>query len=463
MSQSAPLEELEASGTPAAALAAEPAAVSVAGATHVRYAIVWVTTLTALIMYLDRACLSEIAKYDAFTTDLALSPEANGWILGAFFFAYALAQVPAGALSDRFGARSMMAFYVTLWSVFTALGGLTQGFVGLMVTRIGCGLAQAGAFPTSGGLLSRWIPFRSRGMASAIVALGGRAGHAMAPYSTQKCIALLGGWRAALGFYGLIGVGIAAWFWHTFREKPEEHPRTNEQECELIRSSLPNQTAAQKDRRIPMRAILASGSMWCMSLTQFFTNIGWAFLITWMPTYFVKVQHLEMSDAARMSTLSLFGGMIGLVLGGWITDQATRWLGLRWGRSAPVALSRFVAMAAYVGCLKFDSPAAVAFCFAIIGMATDLGIAGTWAFYQDVGGRHVGAALGWGNMFGNLGAALVAVVLPLVVDMKATTADWDAAFILCGAGFLISGVAALGVNATIPLVQEPPAAERAEG
>ena len=86
--------------------------------------------------------------------------------------------------------------------------------------------------------------------------------------------------------------------------------------------------------------------------------------------------------------------------------------------------------------------------FSIVTFSTDLGTASVWAFNQDVGGRYVGSVLGWGNMWGNLGAAMTP---PLLIWIVGESQNWELAFITCAAAFLISGVAALGVNATIPI------------
>ena len=84
----------------------------------------------------------------------------------------------------------------------------------------------------------------------------------------------------------------------------------------------------------------------------------------------------------------------------------------------------------------------------VVAVATDLGTASVWAFKQDVGGRHVGSVLGWGNMWGNLGAAVSPVALNWIIG----PGRWEACFLACAAAFLVAGVAALGVDATVPIV-----------
>ena len=148
--------------------------------------IVFVTVLMAVVLYLDRFCVSFAERY--IKEDLALSERQMGWFLSSFFWTYALAQVPSGWLSDKFGSRGVLALYIVSWSFFTAMIGLAGGAVMLIVMRLGCGLGQAGAYPTSGGILSRWVPFSNRAMASGLVALGGRVGAVIAPILTGYLI-----------------------------------------------------------------------------------------------------------------------------------------------------------------------------------------------------------------------------------------------------------------------------------
>ena len=109
---------------------------------------------------------------------------------------------------------------------------------------------------------------------------------------TVRAVDVFGGWREALWFYQAIGLGIALWFWWIFRERPEDHPRVNATERELIERSLPRTVSAGhgKAKAIPIGAIMGSPSLWCLSVAMFCTNIGWALL--WplgCQTYFKNV------------------------------------------------------------------------------------------------------------------------------------------------------------------------------
>lgn len=154
--------------------------------TRIRFLIVGVAFLSALLLYLHRYCLSFTQQF--VKEDFGLSNDQFSWCLSAFFFAYALGQVPSGWMSDRFGARLMLAVYILTWSAFTALVGAVSGFVMLLVMRIGIGLGQAGAYPTCAALVGRWVPTPSRGRANSFVAFGGRIGGFLAPVLTAYLV-----------------------------------------------------------------------------------------------------------------------------------------------------------------------------------------------------------------------------------------------------------------------------------
>ncbi|MDA1018032.1 MAG: MFS transporter, partial [Planctomycetota bacterium] len=150
--------------------------------TRIRYLIVSVAFLSALLLYLHRFCITYAQRF--IKEDLGLTNDQLSYCFSAFFVAYALGQVPSGWLSDRFGARWMLTTYIIVWSGFTALVGLTTGFVMFLLLRAAVGLGQAGAYPTSAALVARWVPTSARGKASSCVAFGGRVGGFMAPIVT---------------------------------------------------------------------------------------------------------------------------------------------------------------------------------------------------------------------------------------------------------------------------------------
>jgi MFS transporter, ACS family, glucarate transporter len=548
--------------------------------THIRYLIIAVATLMAVMLYLHRYCLSFLERY--INEDLGLSNEEVGVLLGAFFLAYALGQVPGGWLGDRWGVRRTLTLYIFVWSLFAGLMGAAGGFVALLGLRLGCGLAQAGAYPSGASLVSRWVPIAGRGFASAVVSVGGRIGAATAPVLTAYLLvafvppdapvtltehdlfqvpklcrqlkatgddyeARLGrrtveampevesaintlavlplgavpppeevnrlaegpnelldrrdlcgdeevrqlplpaeartlakqpraeltpsqvrrlnrltleaaypdhikklygrGWRPVMAVYGVAGVVVAGLFWLCFRDWPASHPLCNPQEVALIEAGRSGRVAG-KLPPLPLGPLLRSRSMWLISLSQFTTNFGWVFLVTWLPRYLAEVHKVPVVERGWMAAVPLMFAMVGMLTGGWLTDRLTLALGVRWGRCLPLAVSRFAAMGAFAACLLFQAPWPVVLSLGVVALVTDLGTPAIWAYNQDVGGRYVGAVLGWNNMWGNFGAAVAPWVLAKVIGHF----GWDQMFLTCAAAYLVSGLVSLGVDASVPVV-----------
>jgi MFS family permease len=534
----------------------------------VRHAVVAVTAMAAVLLYLDRVCIAFAGTY--IREELGLSQVQMGWVLGAFFWAYALGQVPAGWLGDRYGGRLMMTVYIISWSLFTALSGGASSLIGLIAARLAFGLAQAGAYPTATSLLSRWVPPAGRGTASSLVSLGGRLGGAAAPLLTallfvwlvpgSRSARLSAGdildaealcrqlsapkapaaaelarrilrtwpgpasdpadasaqrlsvgmnralrepsladgvpfppgvlpreasalarkpagarspaeverlnrlgmeaafpgtvrrlysksWRPVLCLYGALGLAVAALFWFVVRDSPARHPWNGPAPDRAGGGLDGPRTGPAPSPWPPWRLLIASRNMWLMSTSEFGVNVGWAFVVTLLPDYLSEEFSVPIEARGSLAGIPLLVGSGGMLAGGWLTDAMTRRLGVRWGRAAPNGLSKLVSAAAFLACLRLPSAWGVVAAMAVMAVATDLAVPSVWAFSQDVGGRHAGAAMGWSNMWGNLGAALS----PIVLAAAREAGGWDLAFLTAAGSFLLAGVAAMMVDARKPL------------
>ena len=416
--------------------------------TNVRYLLVVATCLVAFFMYIDRACVSQMKK--DIQTDLSVSDAEMDWVFSAFFWSYALAQVPSGFLGKRFGLRHSLAVMLFTWSLCTAVCGLVTGLYSLLVARLAVGLAEAGAYPTAAALVKGWFPVRERGRGSGLVALGGRLGWALSQHLTPRLAAVAYGWRGVLVIFGLVGMVWSFVFWFIARDRPREHPWSNAAEDE--RTGPPDPPPAADEW--PLADLATSRNMWLFGLVQFGVNVGWAFLITKLPAMLQERYGATDDQKGDIAALPAWASCVGMFLGGFIGDAMVRRYGLRWGRRLPIATMLFVAGLAYLLCPTLDTPWSVAVALAVMAVSVDIGVPSIWAFAQDVGGRHVGAALGWGNMFGNLGAA----VSPLALGAIQRAYGWDAMFLTCAGCFAVAGVAALNLDATRPVLRPAPEA-----
>jgi nitrate/nitrite transporter NarK len=194
-------------------------------------------------------------------------------------------------------------------------------------------------------------------------------------------------------------------------------------------------------------------NLWLFGAVQFGVNLGWAFLITLLPTYLNDRFGVPIEERGRMQSVALITGCCGMLFGGFVTDGLRARLGPRLGRSVPIAGTLGACAVVFFLAPGLPSAWAVVVALGVMAFCVDLHNPSIWSFAQDVGGRGVGAALGWGNMWGNLGAALSPVLLTAV--WKA--AGWDVVFVVCGASFTAAAVCGLLLDATKPVEPEPPA------
>lgn len=583
--------------------------------TRVRHLIVAAATLMSFLLYLDRFCVSFAVDY--IRQDLNLTQDNMKWFLSAFFWSYALAQVPSGWFSDRYGARIMLVIYILTWSLFTGLIGASYTFLMLIATRLLCGLGQAGAYPTAASVVGRWVPISARGTASSFVGNGGRIGGAAAPVLTAYLIVMFvpmgtpvefaeadlllprqlvehlsspaesrgdrtannrsfqrlqslltdqesafirsrndaadgpfsdndrgrlvsmlnrlltepdlydshamqsvnlprealatlrrmsgptaedgnpvtdyerrrfnrfvlegvfgrelsrfyrRGWRPIMWIYGFSGIFVAALFWLLFREIPEVHPWCNKSERALIQQGRSSAAAGspQKLDGAPMKALLTSGNMWLCCVGQWGTNIGWLFVFTWLPRYLMEMHQVPIIQRGYMTMTPALVGMLGMFCGGRLTDVIAARMGVKWGRRIPMASSRMTALLAYLGAIllsslptthAFNSPWVFTILFSVVAFSTDFGTAPIWAFNQDIGGRHIGSVLGWGNMWGNLGAAVAPLIYGFYLGENPGLHEWNMMFGICAASFAISGICFLLIDASKPLLSEVEASD----
>ena len=419
--------------------------------------------LMAFILYLDRICMGEIVKSVSFNQDLeSLEGADRAASSAAFFFAYALFQVPAGWASDRFGARPMLTIYIVLWSLFTIMTGLVNGFVGLLLARLLCGMAEAGAYPTSAGPDPQMDPAHA-------ARAGQRHGGARRPHRRHA--------RAVSHHLDdrrtgqLAGLAVDRWLRGPRHRgdllergalESAGASRVNAAELALIGMPPPEKRLERTRTQSALWSFTHSRSLWCNAAEQLLTNIGWVFLVTWLPTYLVQERGVGQVEGGRMVTYVLAFGMLGQIAGGYFCDWATRRLGRRWGRVLPMS-QRQVPLRGARMCAapSWSRPGCSIACCAVVSFCTDLANPARWAFMGDVGGRATAAAGGWGNMWGNFGASAGAMLVPWLIAHGGGDGKKLVFFTLAGA-FALAGLVVLPMDATKKLLPDEPAAGKCE-
>jgi len=271
-----------------------------------------------LITYLDRITISVVGVRikEAFH----LSNSQFGWVLSAFVLAYALFEIPTGLMGDRLGQRTVLLRIVIWWSVFTILTGAVMGLTSLIAVRFLFGMGEAGSYPNSCGVISRWMPGYETSRGMSWLGMGAPAGAALAPLIVVP-LASAYGWRAPFFVNGMLGLFwvLICWIW--FRNHPREMKSISPEEKDLIEK---NRNYFKHDQPFAWKLVLRNQMLWALFLSYF--SIQWAnyFLSAWLPTYLQEGKHYSEQQMKTATSLVFSVGIPAAFLFGMISDRLVK-------------------------------------------------------------------------------------------------------------------------------------------
>jgi ACS family glucarate transporter-like MFS transporter/ACS family D-galactonate transporter-like MFS transporter len=408
-------------------------------ASHARLELSFWLACAAASAYLCRQCLVVAEK--SIRLELNISEYQMGVILGpAFFWSYALAQLPGGWLGQLFSTRIMIPLYIVIWSLGTACWGLSGGFLGLLIGRLMVGIAQAGIFPCSAIVISHWYPATERARASSVLAAAMQIGGAAAAFLTVILLRYMS-WQKVFVGYAMPGLLIAAGFYWWFRDDPAKHRRVNEVELQKIRGG--------SKKAVPRPALSATPlSLWLLNCQQFFRAAGQVWFGSWFATYLQETRNVSQEKSGWLLGILLLLTFVASLLSGSVSDLVFRKTGsLNLARRGVATTSLLLC-----GVLVFsaywieDATWATITIGAGVFFATFAGPC-SYAAAIDMGGRNVATVFAVMNMVGNFGAGLLALTVPYFrafIDHRPALLEmsgdnsWNAVLILFGSMYLMA-------------------------
>jgi len=361
--------------------------------------------------------------------ELALDQIQMGRVFSAFLLGYALCQVPAGMLADRFGARRVLGIAALSWVAATALmvvapAPAAAALPVLLGARFLLGIGEAPTFPAAAQAVSRHVPVAARGRANGFVIAAIGLGSAIAP-PLVTAVMVRFGWRAALVASALPALAVAC-AWLAVKGLPPVVAGRGDAEA----------AAPAADRSLATRSFAL--------LTASYTLQGYVgyIFVFWFYLYLVDVRKFDLLRGALYASLPWLLSIVSIPLGGAVSDALVKRLGPAWGR-------RIVPMAGLIGGAAFLSYGArtpdarvAAVCLAL-ATALVLSVEGPfWAAMMDAAGGRSGTAGGVMNMGSNLGG----LVSPALTPILAASIGWENALHVAAALSVVGGLLWLGVG-----------------
>ncbi|MEX3920461.1 MFS transporter [Paraburkholderia sp. BR10872] len=389
-----------------------------------------------IINYLDRANLAIAAP--GMIHDLGLTRTQIGLLGTVFAWTYAVMQLPAGWIIDRFGAKRAYAVGMIWWSVATWLTGVVGSISGLIVMRVLLAVGEAPCWPTSAKITAAWFPAKERGFATGIWDSSSKWGPALAP-AVLVALMIAFGWRSLFHVTGAIGIVFAVLFLFLYRN-PAQSKRLTREEFAYIEAGGGGHERSLTTAPIRWRALFASRSVWGMIFGYFCAIWLWNIFLVFLPLYLLDRFHISFAQLGIYASIPWFGGAAGEIVAGWIAKKLVdRRI------ASPMVAKRMLIVVGAIGAgvcaaaLPLASTIGASVALMTLGLAFIAATIGNaWALAADIAPSSMVASVSSIQNFGGyFGGAFSPVVAGFIVDR---TGSYSLAFIMGGA---IAGCAAL--------------------
>jgi MFS family permease len=367
------------------------------------WSIVVLLCLGMVIAYIDRTALSVAIALPEFRDFFGLTNSQRGLMNSAFFWSYALLQVPAGWLVDRVGVKYPYAGSFLFWSIVSACTGFARSVGQLFTIRLLLGVGEATVAPAS----LRWIRMnvdeKQRGLAMGIYMAGTKIGPAVGAPVAAYLIASFG-WRAMFYMTGLVSlVWLVPWLMLVPRDE----------------QALVPQASNKVD--VPFSHVFRGTAIWGIIIGTFCYSCYLYFCITWLPAYFKDQRKLSLELMGLYTMFSFVGMAVTTILSGWAADRL-----IARGRDAVTIRKTFTITGMLLAATEVFGAGAVtantALFFSIFSLA-GLGVATAnyWALTQTVvPGTAIGRIGGVQNMASNLAGVAAPILTGWLIDVTGT-------------------------------------------
>jgi MFS family permease len=382
--------------------------------------------LALLVNYVDRGSIATAAPM--LEKELSLSASQMGWVLAAFYWAYAPMQPVMGWFADKFGPARVLAAGFLIWSLATAATGLVVGLAALIVLRLCMGIGESAFYPSALSLMSRNVPPLQRARSTAVMQFGAVVGPAIGTL-VGGLIMVRYGWRAMF-----VAMGTASMIWLVFWLR-------------WMRRERSRKPVVHAGEDPPYWLILRQRALWGGMMGTFCGNYAFYFVFSWLPLYLVNERGLSlrvMTEAA--SAFYVVDGASVLAAGFLLDRWVRRGASLNRAYKTALALSSAGVGLCLIASSQVSGLVAAAAILLMTGVLDGLNSPSNPSVTQTFAGpRATGRWMGIQNAVGNVAGMSAPVVTGYLVQQSG---HYTSALIVSGV------VAMFGLVAWLLIVPE---------
>lgn len=376
-----------------------------------RWTIVWLLFAASLINYFDRQTLS--FALPILGKEFNLDPVQKGWIASAFFWTYALMQIPMGLCVDRFNLRWVYAGAFALWSFAQGITGFAGSLWMLIVCRMLLGIGESIYLVGGTKIVSLFFPLSQRGLPCGIFDAGTRTGLVLEGLTIGWMLNKFG-WRVT---FAIVGFAAFIWLVPWFLATPAR-----------MRDASAGDPPREQLTWNAVGTLLRNRDFLGVLIGFFCFDYYWYFLITWLPSYLYDVRQLTILKSAIYTSLPMLVFGVCQPLGGWISDRL-----VSQGRDPAVVRKGIITVAFLSGLLIIPAAhvdnANVALALIMGGCLVGLSAANQLLLLQACSPpKKIGLAVGVYNFVGNIAGILAPPITGLAI--KLSGGSYTSAFVL---------------------------------
>ena len=350
--------------------------------------------------------------------DLQMSFSQGGLLSAAATFTYALGQIPAGYLSDKFGPKRLF-FIGTLGSTLLSFHfGMIETFWGAVANQTATGVFRSLLFAPGLSLVASWFPPNRRATAMGLYVIGGFSGNIflslIGPLMVQQY-----GWRVPFLLFSALGLCTAFIYLWFGKEKPAAGPKHPVGMWDAFK-------------------LFGYPIMWVCAGIQFIRFGVVTSFNFWLPSLLVADRGLSLQTAGLITAMGALLSAPSNALGGYVSDRL---------KNPPLIIGGSLAVLACTSVLLVTVHSVPLLVLVVALNSIFLQFYFGPLFFVPVevlGPRFAGTSAGFSNMFANVGALMFAYTLGVVKD-RAGTFTW---------GFLGTAMACvIGIGLTLVLAR----------